>query len=258
MPVKDGVFTLGTTYEDVQVRFLPAVSENLPYFVFRYHHQSGWKNPSVCHKDFVNGKWEGKCLICHHYNEFWKDGPPRFYRGDKDKNKFQNAIRTLKPLERFFWNIVIRGEESAGTLQWASGSFIQKTVLVGMLGSESFHPLGDVTDLKSGYDLIIRRHPDRMGEMQYPNYSSSGFASAPSPLGTEEQIHKWMSQRKHFVKCSKEDVRLYEHFADIKVLVMKTDEEMLADLESVYGYLGPSRNKKTIYRYVDEPFEPQW
>lgn len=219
------------------------------------NHQVGSKT-FQCHKEVVDDKWQGECVICDQYNKFWKDhfdsngllfsassDKPYFFSGSAED--FKCELRKIKPVERYYFNIIARGEEERGVLKWTCGRVIYAKILEGILGNKS-NPnvvrLGDITDPQTGHDLYVKRtmKGNISSGMSWPDYSTSQFMPS-TPLGSPEQIELWMSQ-----------------LHDLTALrLLSPKEDMLVALEDVFGYLGPV-NPKQKFRSITDPFEPSW
>lgn len=217
------------------------------------NHQVG-KQTFQCHKEVVDGKWQGECAICNQYNKFWKDhfdadgllfsassSKPKYFVGDEED--FRRELKAIKPVERYYFNIIVRGEEERGVLKWSCGKTIYAKILEGIVGNES-NPnviaLGDITNPKTGHDFYVRRVMKGSASVQFPDYSTSQFLPS-TPMGTPEQMQLWSTQ-------------LHDLHALRK---LSSVESMMSALEEVFGYLGPE-NSKSKYRSLADPFEPAW
>ena len=215
-----------------------------------------------CCKEIINQKWSGNCILCSQWGKFYseyfekeecdpmawfasaaqgttlgKTTKPRFYPGTIDE--FKQHMTDLKPIERYYFNVIIRGEEELGVRKWSCGKPIYNVILEGMLGNPknvNVPVLGDITDPKKGYDLHVRN-----GLYRSDIVNTSAQFLPTSPLGTRSQIKRWFDQ-------------LYDLTA---LRHLKSDEEMLSALENTFGYLGPV-NPNQKYRFITDPWEPAW
>lgn len=214
------------------------------FFAARLHMLSRTSTPSkfFCHKELVDGKWVGNCVACKHYSDFYQNGPPRLYQGSQ--SDFENDVRTIKPVERYYYNAIVRTQEELGPKIWSIGKMLHQTILsaiLGETGSATFmRPLGDVSHPISGHDFFVKVSQQEAGGMMIPKYE--GQFMPASSLGTHEQIEEWLDNRHDLSKCRN----------------LKPEAEMLAALETVFGYLGAPRNRKKIYRSITDPFQPEW
>lgn len=240
--------------EDFTIRICPAVGQNGKFCLRIRNHRVG-KQTFQCHKEVVDNKWQGECTICDQYNKFWKEhhrdndsglGPnpvskPKFFPGSLEN--FKHELIAIKPFERYYFNIIVRGNEERGVLKWACGRSIYTKIIEGIFGNES-NPnvprLGNISDSKKGHDLYIKRIMNSDRGASWPDYSGSQFLPS-TPLGTPKQIKLWLSQ-----------------LHDLSALrILSSEDSMSSALEDAFGYLGPF-DSKTKYRSLNDPFEPSW
>jgi hypothetical protein len=71
------------------------------------------------------------------------------------------------------------------------GKVLHKMIIRAIVGEEGDpdSKLGNITDLKNGFDFIIRKEVTT-GD-GYPKYDRSGFARNPSPSGTPDEVKAW-------------------------------------------------------------------
>lgn len=147
-----------------------------------------------------DGKWDHKfpCIICEYYNSLYRQFDILERNGSKvEAAAIQAAARAIKPVERYYYNVIVRklitdnGEEiNAGPRILSVGKQLHKLIVDTILGSNNTPQL-DVTNIKNGYDFIIRNDPKGSGKDAFPNYDRSFFARESSPAGTPEEIRKW-------------------------------------------------------------------
>lgn len=208
-----------------------------------------------CHKECVDGKWKGNCPICNQFEKFWlhnfsfqvlemsQDQLPPFFKGSVDD--FKHEVNSIKPIERYYFNIIVRGEEERGVLKWSCGRKIYSEIFEGIKGHPS-NPnvvaLGDITHVEKGHDLHIKKIAGRVSGngIHLADFSAIQFLPF-TPLGTSEQIKLWLSQL-HNLNALR---------------ILAPENVMLDALEDVFGFLGPTRPKKK-YRSLFDPFEPAW
>lgn len=209
-----------------------------------------------CHKELIDNKWQGECAVCDYYAGRYAAGKddgmntllggirpakPHFYQGSEED--FTRDLNSIKPLERYYFNIIARGEEERGPLKWSCGKTIYAAILEGIVGNPNnvnVPILGDVTHPKKGHDLLVRQTMKGQGGMMFPDYEGTQFMPT-SPLGTTRQINKWV-----------------KNLHDLDTLRMiRPKEEMLVALEGVFGYLGPAHSKQ-VWRSITDAFEPAW
>ena len=187
------------------VRFLPPArkgtfgKEKNPFYLqTRVHRVNG--RSYHCPKEF-DGKWWklGRCPICDYYNDLWT----RSKKKSPDEAKaLQDEARQIKPVERYYYNVLVRQqlnaktneiEKNVGPKILSVGKTLHLYILRAILGDEALQeaPLGDITHFTTGRDFKIIKVMRQSGKDSFPNYSDSKF-NEPSPLGTPEQIEKWM------------------------------------------------------------------
>jgi len=235
------------------IRICPPLKGKKFYLQIRNHRVGS--NTFQCHKEVVDNKWQGECVICDQCNKFYKehfdnDGlgflaaphdKPRFFSGSVED--FKRELNSIKPSERYYFNSIVRGEEERGVLNWSCGKTIYAKILENIVENES-NPnvvaLGDITDPKKGFDLHVRRTIKNTDNGPWPDYSSSQFLPS-TPMGKPKQVKLWLAQLR-----------------DLTALrILSSKEDMIDAMEDVFGHLGPV-NSKQKYRSISDPFVPSW
>jgi hypothetical protein len=179
------------------IRILPpSHGMTLPFQPTRLHILG--KKPKArsyhCRRELEGGKWVGKtglCPACDVYSHLWDEANRS--TGDTAKDYIAKA-RSIKPIERFYYNAVVRDDPSQlGTKIFSCGKILHKIILRGFVGDEYKKGLGDISDVtgKEGRDLMIVKRIQ--GADGFPNYAESAFLD-PSPLGTKEEIEKFLEE----------------------------------------------------------------
>jgi hypothetical protein len=184
----------------VSVRLLPPAPKQKLYQYNRTHKMNG--RSIHCPRPLVNGKWERTvaCPVCDYYSGLWAQADKLEKAGHvNEANKLKNEARAIKPVERYYYNAIVRsmpGEGGAvlvnvGPRILSVGKLLHKQLIRAIVGEEGDpdSKLGNFTDLKAGYDFIIRKEVTS-GD-GFPKYDRSGFARSPSPAGDPEEIKKW-------------------------------------------------------------------
>jgi hypothetical protein len=186
----------------VAVRILPPVKGGK---LFQYNRTHKINGRSVhCPRPLVNGKWERNvpCPVCDYYSSLWKQIEKIEKQYGKDcpqAEALKAEARELKPVERYYYNAVVRsmvvdGKEvkNVGPRILSVGKILHTMIIKAIVGNEGDpdSKLGNIADLKNGYDFIIRKTVT-LGSEGYPKYDSSGFARNPSPAGSPEEVGKW-------------------------------------------------------------------
>lgn len=184
----------------VAVRLLPPVKGGKLYQYNRTHKMN---DRSIhCPRPLINGKWDRNvpCPICDYYSALWRQIDKLEKAGHvAEAEKLKNEARLIKPVERYYYNAIVRsmpGEggmvlTNAGPRILSVGKLLHKQLIRAIVGEEGDpdSKLGNITDLKNGWDFIIRKEVTP-GD-GWPKYERSGFARNPSPAGTPEEIKKW-------------------------------------------------------------------
>lgn len=198
-------------------------------------------------------KWEGKCVVCSFCDEYelvlsasqleehsMKGFPvkqPMFYRG----TNLVEDINSVMAFERYFFNVIVRGEEKRGVLKWGCGRATYQAIICGICGNPkntTLPKLGDVTHPMTGYDFHISQ--PTQAKQGFIDYLGSQFLPS-TKMGTPRQVKMWASQ--------------LHDLSQIRQVQPKS--EMMNALEGIFGYLGSVRPGQ-IYRSVMDPFEPEW
>lgn len=183
----------------VTIRILPPIKGGK---LFQYNRTHKINERSVhCPRPLVNGKWDKSvpCAICNYYSQLWKDIDALTKEGRIDEcNLLKKEAREIKPTERYYYNAIVRsmmvdGKElkNQGPKILSVGVILHKMIIRAIVGEEGDpdSKLGNVTDLKNGWDFVIRKEVT-VGE-GFPKYDGSKFARNQSPAGTPEEIKKW-------------------------------------------------------------------
>jgi hypothetical protein len=184
----------------VAIRILPPVKGGKLFQYNRVHTMNGRK--VHCPRPLVNGKWDRNvaCPICDYYSSLWRqiDKLEKAGRG-AEATGLKEEARSIKPVERYYYNAIVRSlvidgkeKKNEGPRILSIGKLLHQTIIAAIVGREGDpdSKLGNVTDLKAGWDFIIRKTVTA-GEEGFPKYDSSGFARQASPAGTPEEIKRW-------------------------------------------------------------------
>jgi len=191
----------------IVLRLLPPIPANKfgnPKQVFyqstRTHKVNGKSFHCPCELD-KSKRWVGDCPICKYYKYLWQESEKK---SADEAQAMQAQARAIKPVERYYYNAIVRKqfnadtgavEENVGPKIWSMGKTTHKMIIRAIIGDRDLDekPLGDVTDVKSGRDFKLIKAMRQSGKASYPSYGESKFLD-PSPLGTPEEIEKWMSE----------------------------------------------------------------
>lgn len=144
------------------------------------------------------GKWEGKNPIVEYIRHLWKESEQD---APAEAERKRNTYRQLKPIERYYYNVIVREEraedgsvkKNVGPKILSVGKTVHEIILRGILGDKemSQEALGDVTDPKTGCDFKLVKTIRKSGDQQFPNYDGSHFLEA-SPAGDPDEWKRWV------------------------------------------------------------------
>ena len=240
MPTQDGY---------VLVRFLPPQKGKSLFCATRIHNLGTTKRFHCLRhrKTLPNGiYWVNStnnpaddCPICQEYSRLWKVSNNQ--KGD-EQLRTQAAAREIKPIERFYWNVIVRQqinektgsvEKNVGPKILSCGKTLQAIVLESIYGSEltGRKKLGNITHPLTGRDFrLVKKITKGNSGAGYPKYDQSSFED-PSELGSEEQIKVWLENMHNLddlrVIRPREEliVAMREHFSGGEASDIATYEE---------------------------------
>lgn len=137
-----------------------------------------------CNVSLEKGKWVGDCPIDGYYKHLWSKT-----RTDPDnKETYIREAGKIKPIERYYYNVIVRGKESEGVKIYSCGKTVHQQILKAFVGDAvtKMKPLGDITDFEKGRDFILVKKIKRSDGREFPNYAESRF-DEPSQTGTVEE-----------------------------------------------------------------------
>lgn len=200
MPEKDGY---------VLMRFLPPQKGKSLFCATRIHNIGNKRFHCLRHrKQFPNGIYwvngtnnpADDCPICQEYSRLWKIS--NNMKGD-EQARVQAQAREIKPIERYYWNVIVRQqinsktgqiEKNIGPKILSCGKTLQTIILESINGSEltGRKKLGNITHPVSGRDFrLVKKITKGNHGSEYPKYDQSSFED-PSELGTDDQIKVWL------------------------------------------------------------------
>ena len=206
------------------VRLLPpAHGMKLPFQATRLHKLNG--RSYHCRKILQGGKWVGQigvCPVCDHYNWLWNSSNKLTGREAQD---LIDIARRIKPIERFYYNTIVRNDPSqTGTKILSIGKILHKKIICAFVGDPSIPALkkmGNICDTtgKEGRDFMIVK------KLQggFPNYGQSQFDDI-SPLGEPDQIKNWLEGCHNLAELRNlKDVTELEHALQQELGVIPAD-----------------------------------
>jgi hypothetical protein len=192
----------------VVVRFLPKLKGKGLWCSTRIHSING-KN-FHCLRNLVTegskSSWRseptGDCPVCQAYNSLWEQ--IKKTDNGSERAKLEAKARAIKPVERYYWNVIVRSEvdpktqemrKNVGPKILSIGKTLHGMILESIRGNELMgkEALGDVTDPRKGRDFkIMKKVVKGSGGAEYPNYDQSVFVD-PTPAGNTEDLRTWLT-----------------------------------------------------------------
>jgi hypothetical protein len=199
LPERDG-YTL--------MRFMPRRKGQKLYCATRVHTLNNpttnkkrtYHCPKVLVKTDKGDRWQGECIICKYYSDLWQKSESLSGKAQED---LQNQARAIKPVERYYYNVIVRSEKdfksgeilkNVGPKIYSCGKTIHTKIIRAIVGDESAgeKPLGDVTHPVNGRDFrVVKKVAKGGGGKEYPSYDNSKFEDV-SPAGSPEELAKWL------------------------------------------------------------------
>lgn len=238
----------------VIIRLLPGKKGMAPFGATRIHTLS---NPSTGRKVSYHctktkqddNTWVGDCFICRYYSDLWKKSDNA---SGSEQESLQNQAREIKPVERYFFNCIVRSERAkdgstisnVGPKIYGCGKQVFAKIARAVAGDEDagIAPLGDVTHPLSGRDFRIVKKIAKSGAREYPNYDDSRFEEV-SAAGSTEEFKGWL-----------------ENLHDLNALrILKTQDELKHALRVHLGMVREENsveNELAEFRNVDIKSKP--
>lgn len=214
------------------------------YLVTALHRVNGKSLHDI--REYVNGKWVGSNPITEYMRTLWKESEQS---APEEAERKRNLYRQIKPVERYYYNVIVREERSEdGTVKknvgpkiLSVGKTVHEIILRGILGDKEMNQprLGDVTDFKDGYDFKLIKTIRKSGDQSFPNYEGSHFLEQ-SPAGDPDECKRWM-----------------ENVHDLKALrILKTYDELKHELLVHLGLKQDVADGFDITKYSSKPAAP--
>ena len=186
----------------VVMRFMPPAASGMfgrdknPFYLTTALHRLNGKSIHDI-REYVNGKWVGHNPIVAYIKDCWKKSEQA---APAERDRLQALYRQLKPVERYYYNVIVRSEtaedgtvkKNVGPKILSVGKTVHEIILRGILGDKEMNQpqLGDVTDSKKGYDFKLIKTIRKSGDNSFPNYEGSHFLEQ-SPAGDPDEWNKW-------------------------------------------------------------------
>jgi len=199
MPVQEGF---------VAMRILPRRKGQEVYGCTRIHTitnpTTGVKSQCHCPRELTKNskgydQWIGDCIICKYYTDLWQKSEGL---SGKEQESLQNKARELKPLERYYYNVIVRSESdgkngiktNVGPKIYSCGKTVHTKIMISINGDEAAGEpaLGDITHPNTGRDFKLVKKITKSGYKEFPNYDNSRFEE-PSSAGTQQELQTWFA-----------------------------------------------------------------
>lgn len=155
--------------------------------------------PKVLVQTEKGPRWQGECIICKYYSDLWQKSESLSGKAQED---LQNQAREIKPVERYYYNVIVRSErDKDGSVQknvgpkiYSCGKTVHAKIMRAIVGDESAgeKPLGDITHPTNGRDFrVVKKVVKGGGGKEYPNYDNSKFEDA-TPAGSPDELTTWI------------------------------------------------------------------
>lgn len=198
LPERDG-YTL--------MRLLPRKKGSKLYCATRVHTLSNpttkkkrtYHCPKVLVQTEKGPRWQGDCIICKYYSDLWQKSESLSGKAQED---LQNQAREIKPVERYYYNVIVRSErDKDGTVKknvgpkiYSCGKTVHARIMRAIVGDEvaGAKPLGDITHPTTGRDFrVVKKVVKGGGGKEYPNYDNSVFEDV-GPAGSPDDLATWL------------------------------------------------------------------
>lgn len=143
--------------------------------------------------------WRGECIICKYYSDLWQKSEALTGKAQED---LQNQARAIKPVERFYYNVIVRQEQqkdgtflkNVGPKIYSCGKTVHAKILRAITGDEKAgeKPLGDISHPITGRDFRLVKKMTRSGKNEFASYDNSKFEDI-SVLGEPDQVEQWLA-----------------------------------------------------------------
>lgn len=142
------------------------------------------------------------CPVCKYYKAQWQKSLKA--TDDKVRDAIQAACRIIKPVERYYYNVIVREcvnpktnklEHNVGPLIYSCGKTVHAIIMEAIVGNpkKGKKAKGDVTHPKTGRDFrLVKATTKGQGGFEYPGYEGSEWEEQ-GPAGTPDEWDRWMA-----------------------------------------------------------------
>lgn len=226
-------FKVGNTL----IRILPGKEEESFFAETKIHRiPVGEGKTKNFHCLTVHGK---ECPVCKAYYSLW-DMHNALNLPGKERSKYSEAARKIKPTPRFYMNALVRSTDGEGEvpkiLSVGKKLFDQ---IVGAMIQFQEDEMGDMLDLQEGFDFkVVKVMLD-----QFPNYDQSSARMKATPVAkTKKATNEIMGSLHNLTELpKKEDYEEAKKIADTLLALYVPQRETSTEGEdngNDYDYLG--------------------
>jgi len=156
--------------------------------------------PKVLVKTDKGERWQGECIICKYYGDLWQKSESLSGKAQED---LQNQARAIKPVERYYYNVIVRSEKdpktgeiksNVGPKIYSCGKTVHAKICRAFCGDVTTgeKALGDITHPIDGRDFrVVKAITKGGGGAEYPNYDNSKFDEV-GPAGSPDELTSWI------------------------------------------------------------------
>ncbi len=170
------------------------------------------------------------------------------------KERYAEA-KPFMPKLRTYIPVIVRGEEDKGVRFYSFGQTVQKELISYMLDAD----YGDITDPKSGRDIVVEYIPKEKSDT---NFAKTSIKVKPSqtPLSTDsELVQKWLTEQPDIKELYSEPTYnelkvILERYLDPDNSVITPAREAQTPVAETVKAATPKENVKNAVDAFDELF----
>ena len=216
-----------------KVRLLPAShGRKMPFLKAGYHKLGDqyYNCPKMVKEE--------KCPVCEKVKTLYSTG----------KLDDAELARQIKVNKKFFFNVIGRSDEAKGPRILTCGIKLFEKILGAFINEE----IGDVTDVKTGFDLNI----DKSMKAGYFNYDASEFARKNTVLSEDQnQIKEWIE--KSFNLDEEVKLQSYNEIKAALLVFLSPPVDDAAILSQVQEKNSATEEPKAFVGHAEAPQAPK-
>jgi hypothetical protein len=175
---------------ETRIRILPPYDRTSPFPMKKMGYHDVYGERILCPKETNNNE---PCPICSRVHQLYKS------KSEEDKA----LAGQLRAVQRFYFNIVVRGQEGKGVQKFGCGSKLTGKI-VNIITTELAK---DITDPEHGHDIVVVKTIAASAKGNFPDYTASYAVFQESPLGNNEWLDKRFDLDKEFICKSFDEIR---------------------------------------------------